>query len=310
MSPGEAGGGAAFETDFVLPFDPASPLVSSGNLRRRQVISRLAQTAATLGAFLAIVMLGLMLSTVISRGVGAISWDFLTTAPEGTGGGIGPAIVGSAIIVALATAIAMPIGVMTAIFTTEYASSRLGGIVRLVLDVMNGLPSIVIGIFIYALIVSGHHQSGFAGALALAIIMLPMIARTSQEVLSLVPTALRDGAEALGVPRWRVISGVILPTALGGIVTATVLAAARAAGETAPLILVSLVFPAEFVLNPFGHSAMPNIPVSIFNLSETADPTGFQRAWGAALVLMTIILLANIAARTLLGRSRKKNGLT
>jgi phosphate transport system permease protein len=299
-----------FDSDHEFPFDPASPLVSTGNLRRRQVVSRLAQTAATLGAFLAILMLGLMLYTVVSRGIGAISWEFITSPPEGTGGGIGPALVGSAIIVALATLIAAPIGVMTAIFTTEYAGEKLGGTVRLALDVMNGLPSIVIGIFIYALIVAGHHQSGFAGSLALAIIMLPTIARTSQEVLSLVPDALRDGAEALGVPRWRVISGVILPTAMGGIVTGIVLAAARAAGETAPLILVSLVFPAEFVLNPFSSSAMPNVPVSIFNLSETADPTGFERAWGAALLLLTGILIANIAARTLLGRSKKKNGLT
>lgn len=287
-----------------FPFDPASPLVASGNLRRRMIVSSVARGAANLGTAAAVLMLALMLFAVISRGIGAINWTFITGTPEE--GGIGPSLVGTAIVVALATAIAMPAGVLTAIYTSEFAGSRVGQLVRLALDMMNGLPTILVGIFIYSAIVSGHHQNGFAAALALAIIELPMIARTTQEVLALVPRALRDGAEALGVGRWRVILGVVMPTVMGGILTATVLAAARVAGETAPQILVNLVSPPEYVLNPFASHAMPTIPVTIFQLSEAADPTGFQRAWGAALCLMTLILIVNIAARMLHGRSKRK----
>jgi phosphate transport system permease protein len=287
-----------------FPFEPGSPLVASGNLRRRMIVNRGAQTVATLGAAAAVLVLGIMLYAVVSKGIGAISWNFITGTPNEDG--IGPSLVGTLIIVALATAIAAPVGVATAIYTTEFASDRIGGIVRLTLDMMNGLPTIIVGIFIYGLIVAGHHQSGFAAALALAVIELPMIARTTQEVLALVPKTLREGAEALGVSRWRVILRVLLPTVAGGILTATVLAAARVAGETAPQILVNLVSPNTYVLNPFAHNAMPNVPVTIYQLSEAADPTGFQRAWGAALCLLTMILIANIVARVLFARSARK----
>lgn len=297
-------GGSTTDEIHEFPFDPASPLVASGNLRRRMIVSSIARGGAILAAFFAVAMLGVMLYAVVSRGIGAISVDFITKGPDD--GGIGPSLVGTAIIVLLATAIAMPVGVLTAIYTSEYAGTRIGGIVRLALDMMNGLPTILVGIFIYSAIVSGHHQNGFAAALALAIIELPMIARTTQEVLALVPRTLREGAEALGVGRWRVILGVVMPTVMGGILTATVLAAARVAGETAPQILVNLVAPPTFVLNPFADHAMPTIPVTIFQLSEAADPTGFERAWGAALCLMTLILIVNIAARTIHGRSKKK----
>lgn len=289
-----------------FPFDPGSPLVASGNLRRRMIISTIARGVATFGAALAVAVLGFMLFAVVSKGIGAISWSFITTGPDE--GGIGPSLVGTVIVVLMATAIAMPVGVLTAIYTTEFAGDRVAGIVRLTLDMMNGLPTIIVGIFIYGLIVAGHHQSGYAAAIALAVIMLPMIARTTQEVLALVPRALREGAEALGVGRWRVILGVLLPTVGGAILTATVLAAARVAGETAPQILVNLVSPNEYVFNPFAGNAMPTVPVTIYQLSEAADPTGFQRAWGAALCLLVIILVANIAARTLHGRSQKKLG--
>lgn len=298
--------GDDFVTDELheFPFDPASPLVASGNLRRRMIVSTIARGIATFGAFLAVATLGIVLYAVISKGIGAIDWNFITGTPQT--GGIGPALVGTVIIVMMATAIAAPVGVLTALYTTEFAGHRVAGVVRLTLDMMNGLPTIIVGIFIYGLIVAGNHQSGFAAALALAVIMLPMIARTTQEALALVPGTLREGAEALGVGRWRVIIGVLLPTVGGAILTATVLAAARVAGETAPQILVNLVSPNTYVLNPFADNAMPNVPVTIYQLSEAADPTGFQRAWGAALCLLTMILVANIVARTLHGRSMKK----
>ncbi|MBJ7347123.1 MAG: phosphate ABC transporter permease PstA [Thermoleophilaceae bacterium] len=298
-------GGIDAPEAYTLPFDPASPLVASGNLRRREIVSAIARGGAVVAAFAAVGVLGVMLWAVVSNGAGAISWNFVTGTPDE--GGIGPALVGTVIVVALATAMAMPLGVLTAIYTTEFAGDRFGRVVRTALDMMNGLPTILIGIFIYAAFVISHHQNGFAAAMALAIIELPMIARTTQEVLALVPRALREGAEALGVARWRVIVGVIMPTVTGGILTATVLAAARVAGETAPQILVNLISPPEYVLNPFADHAMPTIPVTIFQLSEAADPTGFQRAWGSALCLMTLILIANIFARTLYNRNQKKN---
>lgn len=287
-----------------FPFDPAAPLVSSGNLHRRELISRAAKIGATIAAYFAVFALGLMIWAVIKNGIGAISWDFVTKGPNE--GGIGPSLVGTTIVVALSTAMAMPVGVLTAIYTAEYAPPRVAGVVRVVLDVMNGLPTILIGIFIYAMFVAGNKQNGFAAAMALAIIQLPMVARTTQELLALVPQTMRDGAEALGVARWRTILGVVLPTVAGGILTATVLAAARVAGETAPQILVNLVSPPEYVLNPFADHAMPTIPVTIFQLSEAADPTGFQRAWGSALCLMTLILIANVGARMMHARSQRK----
>jgi phosphate transport system permease protein len=203
------------------------------------------------------------------------------------------------VIVATATAIAMPMGILVALYLTEFAGPRSRPVVRLALDLLNGLPTIVVGLFVFGLLVVGHHQSGFAGSFALAIIMLPLIARATQEVLLLVPPSLREAADALGVSRWRTVIGVVLPTARGGILTATVLAVARAAGETAPLILTSSIFANTVSVNPFGGKALPNIPVYIFTASEAADPYGFARAWGAAFVLLAFILLASLGARAL-----------
>jgi phosphate transport system permease protein len=241
-----------------------------------------------------------------------LSFDFLTKNPPleagsagGTaaGGGVAPEIVGTAILVAMATAIALPVGILVALYLNEFAGPRSNSAIKLALDLLNGLPTIIIGLFVFGLLVVGHHQSGFAGAFALSIVMLPLIARASQEVLALVPASLREAADALGVSHWRTVLGVVLPAARGGILTATVLAVARAAGETAPLLFACSLFSTEVSTNPFGQLALPNIPVYIFQASEAADKFGFARAWGAAFVLLAFILLANIAARAL-GRSR------
>lgn len=283
-------------------FDPTAPLTPSGNLRRRQAFSRVAEYGATGSAVLAVAVLAILVYTVVARGAGAISFEFLFT---GEPTGIGPAIIGTVLIVVLATAIAMPLGVLIALYLTEFGGGRLDRPIRMTLDLMNGLPSIVIGLFVFGLLVYGHPQFAFAGSLALAIIELPLIARGSQEVLLLVPDSLREAADALGVSRWRTVLGVILPSALSGILTSTVLAVARAAGETAPLILLSSVFDARFAsLNP--SEALPNIPVTIFNLSEEANPEGFTRAWGSSLVLLSAILFASLGARALLARSRTR----
>ncbi len=287
-------------------FDPSAPLVASGNLRRRRAVNRVAEGGATAAAVLAVIVLGILVYSVAQRGLGAISIDFLTKAPPlfgGPGGGIAPAIVGTALIVAVATLIAMPVGILVALYMVEFAPRKVAGPIQLALDMLNGLPSIVVGLFVFGLLVVGHTQSGFAGSLALAIIMLPLIARSTQEVLQLVPDTMREAADALGISRWRSVVGVILPAAMSGIVTGTVLAIARAAGETAPLIFTTSIFANGTTFSMFGQ-AIPNIPVQIFTLSESADPSGYERAWGAALVLLVFILATNILARTLLSRTR------
>lgn len=283
--------------------DPTAPLVASGNLRRREWVTRIAEGGATAAAILAVAVLAIVVWSVVERGLGAIDLDFITM---GAPAGIGPELVGTLMVVALATAIAMPVGVLVALLLTEYKGSRFASPVRATMDLMNGLPSIIIGLFVFGLIVEPlQQQSGFAAAVALAIIEVPLIARGSEEVLLLVPGSMREAADALGVARWRTVLTVILPTALGGIVTSTVLAVARAAGETAPLLLVCSGFDARYYqLNPF--EAVPNVPVRIFQLSEEANPEGFAEAWGASLVLVSMILIASLGARALLARSKRK----
>jgi phosphate transport system permease protein len=262
---------------------------------------------ATLAALLAIAVLALVVVSVARRGAPAVSWDFFTKGQAlfgQPGGGIANALVGTVLLVALAAAIALPVGVLTAIYLTEFAPRRVAIAIQVVLDVLAGLPTIVIGIFVYALLVVEHTQSGVAGAVALAIIMLPLIARATQEVLLLVPATLREAGLALGVRRWRTVLGVILPSSAGGILTGTMLAVARAAGETAPLLFTSSIFANTVqtdVTNP-----LPNIPVLIFEYSEQADPALHEQAWAAALVLMAFVLVASIAAKVLLARSRRK----
>jgi phosphate transport system permease protein len=298
------------ELEPATPIDFTAPLQPSGNLRRRRLVSRVAELSWIGTALLAVGVLGVVVASVAVRGGGALSWDFITKDPPlfgGSGGGIASAIVGTAIIVGIAALIATPVGILVAIYLTEFAGRRTAGPIRMALDLLNGLPSIVIGLFVFGFMVAGRHQSGFAGAVALSIIMLPLIARAAQEMLLQVPTPLREAAEALGVSRWRSVVGVILPSAMSGIVTGVILAIARAAGETAPLILVCSIFKNTTSTDLFGQ-ALPNIPVTIFQLSEQADPSGYERAWGAALVLLLFILLTNIGARALLARSRAKEG--
>jgi phosphate transport system permease protein len=282
--------------------DPAAPLTPTGNLRRRQVFSKMTEYSATIAAVIAVAVLVIVVFSVIQRGASALSLDFVfTAAPTG----IGPELLGTAVIVGLGMVIAMPLGVLIAIFLTEYAGNRAAGPIRLTLDLMNGIPSIIIGLFIFGLLVDHKQQSGLAGSVGLAIIMLPLIARGSQEVLLLVPSSIREASDALGVARWRSVLGIIVPSALGGIVTATVLAVARAAGETAPLIFASsLGDPSKFSLNPL--EALPNVPVRIFTLSEEGNPEGFAQAWGMSLVLISLILFASLGARALLARSKRK----
>jgi phosphate transport system permease protein len=169
---------------------------------------------------------------------------------------------------------------------------------------MNGLPSIIIGIFVFGLLVYGGEQKGWAGSVGLSIVMLPLITRSTQEVLRLVPASHREGALALGASRWRTVLGVVLPSALGGIMTGTVIAIARAIGETAPLLFVTSIYGTAITWNP--NQALPNFPVQIFIWSESDDPLDHKRAWASALVLLLFVLLTSLVGRLVLARTRKK----
>jgi phosphate transport system permease protein len=299
--------------------DAPFSLRATGRGRRRLIVNRIAEVVAVAAAGVAILALGILVWSVFSRGVHALNWGFFTKGPAlfgQTGGGVAPALVGSLLLVAIATAIALPFGVLTAIFVSEFAPRHIGAQIRLWLDVLNGFPSIVIGIFVFALCVQvklpivgwGHHQSAFAGAFALSVIMLPLVARATMEVLTLVPNELREASYALGVSKWRTVLGVVLPTAFGGILTGTTLAIARAAGETAPLLFTCALAGQVTDWNP-AHS-VNSIPLTIFTYSEAPDASLHEQAWALAFVLIVFILLTSLTARFLLERSRRKLGAT
>lgn len=292
-------------------FDPTAPLTPSGNLRRRAFVSRVVRVSATAAALFAVALLVIVVYGVVIHGASSLSASFVVQNPSGlAGGGIANALLGTLEIVVAASVIALPLGIMTGLYLTEFAGprSRSGRVLKLALDVMQGLPTIVVGLFVYGLIVIPlHRDSGFAAAVALAIVMLPLMARASQEVLLLVPGSLREAADALGVSRWRTVLTVILPAAMGGIATGAILAIARAAGETAPLLICDGIFnPNTTSFNLFG--GVPSVPMFIYTSFDLPLTQAVARAWGAALVLMVFILLANVIARVLLARSRAKMG--
>lgn len=293
----------------MATLEPALTLRGGARARRRKVVNRIAEAIATIAALLAVMVLALVVLAVAKRGASELSWTFLTSdlpVPFSPGGGIAPLILGSAILVGIATAIALPVGVCIALFLEEFAPAWLRAPVQLAIDLMTGLPSVIIAVFIFSLLVYGHAQNGVAGSLGLAIVMLPLVTRSTQEVLRLVPEAQREGAFALGASRWRTVLGIILPSALGGILTGTVLAVARAAGETAPLLFVTGIFGRFVVGNP--THAIPNMPVQIFIWSESPDPEDHKRAWATALVLLVFVLIASLAGRIALLTSRRKLG--
>ncbi len=291
-------------------------LKARGRARRRLIVNKVAELTALAAALAAIAVLVILVWSVFSRGVHALNLDFFTKGPVlfGTGGGVAPALVGSLLLVVIATAMALPFGVLTALYVSEFAPRRIGDQIRLWLDVLNGFPSIVIGIFVFALMVKvrlpivgwGNHQSAFAGGFALAIIMLPLVARATMEVLALVPDELREASVALGVSKWQTVLRVVLPASLGGILTGTTLAIARAAGETAPLLFTCALAGQTTDWNA-THS-VSSIPLVIFQYSEAPDPSLHEQAWALAFVLIAFVLLTSLTARFLLERSRRKLG--
>jgi phosphate transport system permease protein len=293
----------------TTPSDTHPLLTGTGNLRRRRRVNRLLELAAWSGALIAVAILFGVVASVFVKGVGAISLDFLTKVPAAfgeSGGGISNAIIGTAVLVGLATLIAVPVGILVAIYTSEFAGSRPAFVVRYMLDILNGVPTIVTGLFVFGILVVGHQQSGFAGSVALAIIMLPLVARSAHEVLALVPASVKEAGLALGASRWRTVVSVVLPTAFTGLLTGALLAVARAAGETAPLLFTTSIFP-DLVQTDPSH-ALPNIPVTIFRYSESPDPALHEQAWGAALILILFVLAISIVARALSARTRRRLG--
>jgi phosphate transport system permease protein len=279
--------------------------ISAGR-RRKDKIMRGLIAAATL---VALVPLVLVIYYILKKGLGALSESFFTTDPTGRffgdPGGIKSAILGTLEIVGLATLIAVPIGIGVAIWLVEYGKdSKFAHLVRYLVDVMTGVPSIVFGLFIYITLILAEGYGGFAGwkgALALSLLMLPIVTRSAEVVLNLVPDGLREAALALGAPRWRAIFRIVLPTALSGLITGSLLAVARAAGETAPLLFTAtIVKSTSFNLD----GPMNSLPAQIFNDVRQAQDRLVERAWGAALTLVGMILILTLLARLISRRSR------
>lgn len=261
----------------------------------------------TLAAMAVILILGFILAYVVLQGAPALNISFFTELPKPvgeTGGGIANALVGSLILIALAGALGIPIGVGVGVYLAEYGKrNRFGNLVRFLADVLSGIPSIVIGIFLYALIVLAMGRfSALAGGVALGILMIPTVARTTDEVLKLVPNSIREAALALGSSRWRMILTVVLPAGLSGIATGVVLALARAAGETAPLLFTALG-------NRFWSTSLDQpiaaLPLQIFTYATSPYKDWHAKAWAGALVLILLVVIMNLIAR-LFSRRRYK----
>jgi phosphate transport system permease protein len=283
--------------------DPADWILQRAVSPRRRVANGLA-TAWMLGSLLlALVPLLVIAAYVVSRGAGVIGWGFLTKdipiQTQNAGGGVGPAIVGTLLITGVAALISIPLGVLAAVYLNEYGGqNRLARVIRFMADVMTGVPSIVMGLFIATIWVSaGLHfgYSGFAGSLALAALMLPIVIRSSEEMLKLVPSELRQASDALGARRWRTVVSVVLPAAMPGIVSGAMLAVARAAGETAPL-LFTIGVTTGVNTNPF-QGTTTTLSQEIWFNAQTPFSAAQDRAWGAALTLIIIVFVLTVIAR-------------
>jgi phosphate transport system permease protein len=277
---------------------------------RRRNTDRVMRAVLALGTLIALVPLVAVIYYLLSKGLGAWSIDFFTTDPTGNflgdQGGVKSALLGTIEMVLLASAIAIPVGWGVGLYLVEYGrKGRFAAAVRYFVDVMTGVPSIVFGLFVYVTIVlggwGGSSFAGWKGSVALALLMLPVVTRSAEVVLLLVPDGLREAALALGTPRWRVTMKVVLPTALPGLITGSLLAVARAAGETAPLL-----FTATFVNGTTFNlgERMNSLPVQIFTDVGSPNDQLVQRAWGSALALVCLILLTTLVARLASRRSR------
>lgn len=277
--------------------------------RRRRLVNRCATVAITLAFLIAVAPLISLVYEVLIRGIGRLDVAFFTNDMRGVvgdGGGIAHAITGTLVITGLATLIAVPVGVMAAIYLVEYGRGRLARALTFLVDVMTGIPSIVAGLFAFALFVAIFGPAvrlGVMGAVALAVLMIPIVIRSAEEMLKIVPDHLREASYALGTPKWKTIVKVVLPTALAGLVTGVMLAVARVIGETAPLLVTAGVID-SMNLNPFD-GRMQNLAVYAFSEYRTPGvfkEAAFDRVWGAALTLILIVMLLSLVARLIYRR--------
>jgi len=274
---------------------------------RRKLTNGLAVGLITLAALVVTVPLFLILGTVIYRGASGLNWEFFTQIPKPigeVGGGMANAIIGSVMLLGLASLIGVPLGIGAGVYLAEYGRNKAGNIVRFTADVLNGVPSIVIGLTAYAMIVVVQkHFSLLAGSMALGIMMVPTICRTTEEVLLLVPQSIREAALGLGIPKWRTILSVVLRTASAGIVTSIMLAFARIAGETAPLIFTAL---GNQYWNVNINQPTAALPLQIYTYAQMPYDQAHQQAWNGALVLISMIMLTVILVRFLASRGTIK----
>ncbi|HEV3316988.1 MAG TPA: phosphate ABC transporter permease PstA [Candidatus Angelobacter sp.] len=274
---------------------------------RRRLVNALAVAAVSLAALVVMAPLVMILGTVIVRGMGGLHWSFFTQIPKGpgeAGGGMANAIGGSGLILLVASTIGIPLGVGAGIFLAEYGRNFYGNIVRFTSDVLNGIPSIVIGVTAYALLVlkTGHY-SPLAGGVALGIMMIPTVCRTTEEVLLMVPQSIREAALGLGIPQWRTTVSVVVRTATAGIVTSIMLAFARVAGETAPLLFTVL---GSAYWNWKLTEPTAAMPLQIYQYSITAYDEWIQQAWTGAMVLIAMIIGTVILVRSVTNRGMLK----
>ena len=285
----------------LVPRAAADDLNLGCRLARDRLLGRLPALATAV----ALVPLFSVLYCVVIRGFAALNWNLITRLPGAItqpGGGLANGIVGSLIVTGVAVAAAVPVGVITGVYLAEYGRGSLGDAIRFAAEVLSGVPSIAIGLFVYNLVVIKMGRfSALAGATALAIIMLPVVARTTEEMLRVVPASVREAGLALGIPPWKVIMRIVLPAARTGILTGVMLGVARVAGETAPLLFTALN-------NNFWSVALDQpiatLPVQIFTLALTPYPHAQTRAWAGAALLISLVLVLNIVARLVLGRER------
>ncbi|MEW2140042.1 phosphate ABC transporter permease PstA [Streptomyces sp. NPDC005409] len=294
---------------FVAVTYTASAVIEN----RRQAKDRVATSVVWVCFVLAIVPLFSLMWTTVSRGAGLLDGNFLSHSMNGVtsfdqGGGVYHALLGTIEQVGLATLIAAPVGLLTAVYLVEYGRGPLARAVTFFVDVMTGIPSIVAGLFILTTwnLMLGFGPSGFAGSMALSILMMPVVVRSTEEMLKLVPNELREAALALGVPKWRMILKVVLPTAIGGISTGVMLAVARITGETAPIML--LVFGSQLINgNPF-EGAQSSLPLYIWEQYKVGSEASYDRAWAAALVLIAFVMILNLVARGIARWKAPKTG--
>lgn len=300
-------------TDLRLPdvrSDLERALIDSTMPRARRVRNRLASIWMAGAVVVAVIPLALVVGYVLFRGVGLLSWDWFTRdLPARTrvaGGGMGPAIVGTLLITFAAAVMAVPLGILGAVYLHEYGGKgRLARLIRFMADVMTGVPSIVMGLFVYTVWTLTFGLSGFGGALALGCLMLPIIIRSTEEMLRLVPDELRQASYALGNRKWRTILTVVLPAAFGGITSGVMLAIARAAGETAPLVF-TIGAARKLNLNIFD-GPMNALSVQIFGNAQTPYAAAQDRAWAAALTLVALVFLFTILARFVATRVARRH---